>query len=284
MAPPTRPPTWKQWKVAGKKKLRNWSQRWVWISWPEWAMRRVASFVRSYVPGLSRLVLFAVAGCSAWLLINDVADRDRIARFQAWQVIHAAHGQRVSGARIKAMQYLNEIGESFGGVDLHGVDLSGISLPDARLGGANLEDTNLSSANLRGANLYGANLRRSRLIGVDLSDARLERAVLRGANLMNARLCRVDLQFADLRGTDFLFANLNQALLNRANLQGADLRFAILDDLRVWWGIKSIRNANIFGVSNPPARFLDWAQHNGAVIFDGERWCSLRDSVLKSRK
>jgi uncharacterized protein YjbI with pentapeptide repeats len=63
----------------------------------------------------------------------------------------------------------------------------------------------------------------------------------------------------DLWGSDLAGAKLDDA-----DLSDADLRFADLGNVQ-WRRVKKLTGANIAGVKNPPAGFVEWALKNGAV-------------------
>ncbi len=131
----------------------------------------------------------------------EIPQRERAAKYQAWQVVHSAYDQKSSGARIEALQDLLEQGESLNGLSLEeGADLRKIKLPGADLSGANLKGANLSSVDPRDPNL-----------STNLSDAILGGANLSGANLMGADLSGADLSGADLSGANLLYTDLRQA-------------------------------------------------------------------------
>jgi len=66
------------------------------------------NFIPWLVSLFSKLAIFFVAGRFIW----EIPQREKQAKYQAWQVIHAAHGQRVSGARIAALEDLLDQEES----------------------------------------------------------------------------------------------------------------------------------------------------------------------------
>ena len=84
----------------------------------------------------------------------------------------------------------------------------------------------------------------------------LRAANLSGANLYDANLANADLVGADLSGAILLEAKLVEA--NLANIKN-------------WRDIKSIENANIYEVKNPPDGFIDWAKDHGAVEIEDEK-------------
>jgi hypothetical protein len=159
--------------------------------------------------------------------------------YQAWQVINTAQGKGGSGGRIEALQELNA-----DGVSLVGVNVAEAYLQNVQLENANLLRATLDSSDMRGARLIGADLQFSSMAGTNL----------RGANLKRCDLNDADCSDADLNGATLNDATLQGMALDRADLRGADLA-GIAD----WRDIKSIKLADIHGVSNPPDGFVAWA-------------------------
>lgn len=83
------------------------------------------------------------------------------------------------------------------------------------------------------------------------------RANLYGAVLFHANLTKAILYEADLTRTDLRYASFNGAVLNGANLK----------NIMGWQTIRGIKNANIYGIKNPPNGFIEWAKKRGAVSF-----------------
>ena len=190
-----------KWFYQGLSREQRFSLMRIWLVW---------IFERS-----STLTIVFVGGRFLW----EIPRREKEAKYQAWQVIHTAHGQKVSGARIAALEDLHEQRESLAGLALEeGANLSGINLPKVNLNNANLNNANLSRADLNGADLIGAKLCYACLINADLIGANLAMADLNGADLIGAKLNN---------------ANLNNANLSRADLNGADLIGAKLSDTRL---------------------------------------------------
>jgi len=210
---------------------------WVW-QWLSWGLSRWAFLAAlEHMSSLSMLVavVFYFAGTS---------DRIRAKHDTAWQVINTAQGKGGSGGRIQALEGLNRDRVALVGVDVSGAFLEGLQLRKAELARANLE---------------GADARNS-----DFSGAHLEFAALGSANLRHAVLSGADLANAGLNDADLASADLSEADLTGASLDNADLRFANLQRAR-WRGIRSIENANIFGVKNAPAGFVEWALTRKAI-------------------
>lgn len=202
-------------------------------------------------------ILFAVVS-----YIMGAAERQRQAedqrkarQYQAWQVINIAQGKPGGGGRKDALEDLNR-----DKVSLAYVDVSEAWLPELNLENAILYRANFNKAVLSGANLSGANLHSVVLIEADLNSANLAEANLTWARLSEAGLSDVDLSGANCNCADFSFARLD----------GADLK-----DIQNWTEVKSIENANIYGVKNAPAGFIKWAETQGAVkrqIKDHQEW------------
>ncbi|MFB2881201.1 pentapeptide repeat-containing protein [Floridanema aerugineum] len=172
------------------------------------------------------------------LFIKEAPDRRKQFHYQAWSTIDAAHGVKVSYARLLALQDLNEDGVSLRGLDTSGAELVDINLPKANLSSANLSATDLTNANLSYANLDNANLSQSKLSGANLSHAnfgfaKLNQANLSSANLSNANLICVDLTQANLSGANLKNTSLSGANLEGAYLTGANLKGAKVSDFEL---------------------------------------------------
>lgn len=228
----------------------------------------------------------------------EAEDRRKARHYQAWQVINSAQGKPGSGGRIDALQDLNRDGVSLVGIDISGAYLPELNLKNAKLERANISEAAVYDADLAGAQLLVANLAKSELervnfSGADLFDANLAEADLAGsnlseaelimanlsgvrlydANLSGAKILNANLTGAKLYYTNLVGANLSETELTGAEFIGADMRNAYLRGIKNWQKIKSIEFANIFGVKNPPDRFIEWAKEKGAVsIKDDKEW------------
>lgn len=233
-----RPVGWKTLKAGIKHRwllpFRAFEWLWEWMAYglSRWSFLEVLEYLGS----LSVLV-------GVILYFSETGDRIKQRHYQAWQVINTAQGKGGSGGRIEALQELNN-----DKIPLVGIDVSSAFLQGIRLRHANLLRSELSAADLRGADLAFA----------DLTYADLHNANLRGSNLSNASFASADLSETDLVGSDMNGANLSQA-----DLGSSDLRFVNLKGIQ-WKNIKSIKGANIAGVKEAPAGFIDWAIQNGA--------------------
>ncbi|MBW4661431.1 MAG: pentapeptide repeat-containing protein [Drouetiella hepatica Uher 2000/2452] len=167
------------------------------------------------------------------LFIKEAPDRRKQFHYQAWGTIDAAHGVKVSYARILALQDLNEDGVPLRGLDAPGSELTEIQLPKANLSNANLSAADLSNANLSSANLNRAALHQTKLSGANLSGANLSFAELNRANLSSANLSHANLVCADLSHVNFSGANLRNTSLSGANLAEAYLTGANLKGAKV---------------------------------------------------
>ena len=211
----------------------EWGWRWLAYLLSGWAFLEVLE----YLGTLSLLV-------AAMSYFTESKDRVKQKQYQAWQVINSAQGKGGSGGRIDALEELHH-----DNVPLVGVDVSDAFLQGVDLSGANLLRANFRSADIRGGIFVGSHLRSADLTSANLRQANLERADLEDSNLEEADLFGADLGQADLTG---------------ARLGKTDLRNADLHGIK-WQEIAEIRLANVFGVKNAPAGFLEWASRMGAV-------------------
>ncbi|MGB3203842.1 MAG: pentapeptide repeat-containing protein [Crinalium sp.] len=195
------------------------------------------------------------------LFIKEAPDRRKQFHYQAWSTVDAAHGVKVSFARILALQDLNEDGVSLRGVDAVGAELVAINLPSANLSETKLSETDLTNANLSHANLNNANLSLAKLSGGNLSHANLSFACLSQVNLSSANLSNANLICADLSNANMSGVNLRNASLSGANLKGAYLSGANLKGAKV-------------SISDLSGALLE-----GAVMPDGSKYKSPEDVV-----
>jgi hypothetical protein len=216
----------------------DWTLRWLAHHLSHWALLEVLEYLGTFSVLIAVIFYFAEAG-----------DRKKQKHYQAWQVINTAQGKGGSGGRIEALQELNE-----DHVSLVGVDASGAALQGLRLHKANLLRCNLMAADLRDSMIASANL---------------EYASLKSANFRHSDMRFADLKSADLSDTDLSGANLSGADLAGSDLSNSDLRFADLKGAR-WEKIKGIEAANVYGVRNAPAGFVEWAMQHKAVAEKGE--------------
>jgi hypothetical protein len=206
---------------------------WRWVAYllSGWAFLEVLEYF-----GTLSLLVAAVS------YFGESKDRIKQKHYQAWQVINSAQGKGGSGGRIDALEELHQ----------DGVLLVGVDVSDAFLQGVDLNGANLLRANFR-----SADIRDGSFVGAQLEDADLTSANLRHADLQNA-----DLQNANLEDADLFGADLGQADLTGARLAKADLRNTDLHGTK-WREIAEIKLANVFGVKNAPAGFLEWAAKMG---------------------
>ncbi len=211
----------------------EWIFEWAAFTLSNWSFLEVLEYLGSFSVLIAVIFYFSESG-----------DRVKQRHYQAWQVINTAQGKGGSGGRIDALQELNE-----DKVPLVGVDVSSAFLQGLHLRNANLLRSDFSSADLRNSDLTGVNFTLSNLNSANLRGAMLDHAKCNQADLRNS-----DLNGSSLVGVDFA----------GASLEGSDLRSANLQDIE-WQYIKSVATANIGGVRNAPAGFVEWALKNGAV-------------------
>jgi hypothetical protein len=237
----------------GRKKPHSWDaarqgvpHRWLQPLYAiEWGLDWSAYFLSrwAFLEVLEYLGVLSIV-VAAVFYFTEAGDRLKLKHYQAWQVINTAQGKGGNGGRIDALQELNADKVELVGVDLSSAFLFGVQLPNA----------NLARAYLQACDLRQAHLQQS-----VLSDAELRSANLRSADLTGANLERADMAECDLVGAVLSGAHLRGSDLTNADLRGADL--ASID----WAAIRAIAGANIAGVRNAPAGFVDWAMRHGAV-------------------
>ena len=223
---------------------------WIW-EWVAYALSRWTFVeVLEYLSTLSLLV-------AVFFYFNESGDRVKQRHYQAWQVINTAQGKGGSGGRIEALQELNH-----DGVALIGVDVSGAFLRSVALANARLQRADFSAADVRNGNFESA----------DLQDSNLRSANFRQGNFQAASLSG-----AEMDDGDFAEANFARADLTGTVLDNADLRQASLKDSN-WRQIRSIKNANLYGLRDAPAGFVDWALKHGAVQMQEDEWETRRQA------
>ena len=94
------------------------------------------------------------------LLIKEYPERKKEFHYQAWSLIDAAKGNKISYARFLALQDLNQ-----DGVALKGLELAGAELAEIELNRVDFSNVNLRTANLTNAKLYKGNFDRADLSG-----------------------------------------------------------------------------------------------------------------------
>jgi hypothetical protein len=214
-----------------------------WLAWVSWALSHWA-----LLDVLEHLGTFSVL-IAVVFYFADSGNRVKQKHYQAWQVINTAQGKGGSGGRIEALQELNSDHVSLTGVDAGGAFLRGIVLERAHLERCDLHEADLRSG--------------------DLKFSRLNDSNLQSANFRLADLTGADFQSAALQDSDLNQSNLDQANLAGADLSRSDLRYADLKDV-AWKDIQSLQLANIYGIRNAPAGFLDFAQKHGAISLQSD--------------
>ena len=253
-----------QWKSFPNRVLRRSSEAF-WAA-PVWLVAAIAAITWSAIFVIAEensLIAKVLEGADTTslilalvLFIKEAPDRRKQFHYQAWSTVDAAHGVKVSYARILALQDLNEDGVSLRGLDAPGAEFVEIHLPNANLSHANLSAADLSNANLTHADFNKANLHQTKLSGANLSEANLSFAQLTQANLSSANLSSAKLICADLSRSNLSGANLRNANLSGANLAEAYLTGANLKGVKI-------------SMSELEAAFLE-----GATLPDGSKYRS----------
>jgi len=234
-----RPAAWAERRLQTK---RTWVVPFVALEWIwEWIAYALSNW--TFLEVLDYLETFSVL-IAVIFYFSESGDRVKQRHYQAWQVVNTSQGKGGSGGRIDALQELNADRVPLVGVDVSGAFLQGVRLDKARL--------------LR-ANFSAADVRDGRFPAADFSNANLRSTNFRRGNLEQASFQGAALDGSDLTGADLTGADFTDATLADADLTNADLR-----EIR-WEHITSVKNANIFGVKNSPAGFVEWAMKHGAA-------------------
>jgi len=222
---------------------------------------------------IGRVIALAAFIITAWQFTQQRRDSVKTRHYQAWQVIHAASGQQVSGARISALEDLVGDRVSLADINISQTRLRNIRLPNVDFSHANLFKADLCEATLSGANLFRANLAGANLSSANVSSAYLYWADLplaflgdtnlHGANLHDADLTGAILSKCDLSVADLTLADLSKAVFYYTNLRDANLAHANLKDIRDW-NTACWEGANLYEVRDAPDDFLAFARTRGA--------------------
>jgi uncharacterized protein YjbI with pentapeptide repeats len=308
MSDSEKPKSWKELRQSMNNKwpcpyiLLAWICEWVWHWLRDWSFIKILERLGHLAIVVG--VLFYIEGCPERQM--QAEDQRKAKQYQAWQVISAAQGKPGDLGRSIALKDLHKDGIPLDGVDVSQAFLPHIVLENAQLNRANFSKANLNVAKLSKAVLQDANLSEAKLVNADLSGAFLTDANLPLANLSFSKLLEAplfdvnasgaNLRWADLSGTQLVRTILSEAKLIEANLSGAQLTEADLSGadfsganlwnsnlrgIKHWQDIKSIKNANIMDVKNPPDGFEEWAIKNGAVRIKDEEWRKLQREKWK---
>ena len=253
--PRGKPLPWREWR----QQIPVWctpffALEWVW----EWVSFLLSRW--TFVEVIEYLGSFSVL-VAVFFYFHDSGNRVKLRHYQAWQVINTAQGKGGSGGRIDALQELNHDGIALTGVNVSGAFLQAIHLKNARLmradfSAADVRNSDFESANLQDSNLRSGNFRQS--------------------NFENASLTGAEMQDGDFEGASFTRTDLAGA-----ELDNADLRLTSLKDTR-WKEIRSISGANLYGLRDAPAGFVEWATRHGAVQMQSdEQWEKWRETQTR---
>ncbi|NEQ61462.1 MAG: pentapeptide repeat-containing protein [Moorea sp. SIO4A1] len=209
-------------------------------------------FLEPFLGYLNRLAVIEILNLTSNITIliavivfvASEKDRRDSEIYQAWQVITAAYGQKGSGGRIQALEFLNSRPRRnpWFWLTWDRESLRGLEAPNAYLRGIQLSNADLGDANLKGAILQGANLQEAFLRDANLQEAYLRDANLQEANLGDANLKGAILGHTNLQEAFLMDANLQEAFLVNANLKGAILQGAILQEANLGLGFSVFVN------------------------------------------
>jgi hypothetical protein len=176
--------------------------------------------------------------------------------YHSFRLINNAYGQSERGGDRQALN--NE-------PNLASIVYMAVNFSGDHLEGRDLSMKTFTLTAFHGAQLQKASLRYSAFVVTDFSGAQLQNADMSGAAFVLSNFSGAQLQNANLSGTQFRLALFAGAQMQGVNLEGADLAFANIRGINNWRQIRSIKNANIYKIKNPPEGFVEWAMQNGAV-------------------
>lgn len=281
-------------------------------------LHRFASFLEKSpvirIAGLSGITALVLLGYWAW----TAPERRQEQRLRYFEVIQSRTAKGPSRAVKEALEGLVADHDTLEKLNLSGAWLYRARLRGALLPYASLDSSLLDSADLRRAVLSEAHILHASLNGARFDDATMERADLSESRAYNPSMQRVWLRRGRLRRVSFEYAlmdsaemfavqmdsaslvnsDLHNAALGAANLRstdlsgtefsgtrlaGADLRQAKLKDIKNWRGIRCLEGANLFGVRDAPAGFIEWALGTmGAISVESDSlWKRARHALLR---
>jgi uncharacterized protein YjbI with pentapeptide repeats len=171
---------------------------------------------------------------------------------------------------------------TFSFANLDGATFRGASLYDTSFYGASLQNADFSDARIKSSRFGDTDLKGAKFRDVQfslLTDDELNDALRQGGDTLGGHVCSncsgSDFRRADLRNADFEGANVNQLDFSEADLRGASLK-----GLVGWQNIASLKGANIYGVQNAPAGFVEWARTTMGALSeqDDAKWKSVFDA------
>jgi len=119
---------------------------------------------------------------------------------------------------------------------------------------------------------FGIDLRWAPFQEINVNQLDMSHISLYHSNFQSAGLSYVDFSESQMEYVNLSNADLSGANFEKTSLVGADLTNANISHIK-WSEETYVTNMNIYGVSNPPPGFLDWAIGRGAVVFqDKEEW------------
>jgi len=270
----------------------------------EWFCEHLSDRLKkwAFLDVLERIGHLAVLVAVVFYIV-EAPERRKVNQYYAWQIINSLTGSHTDGGRRYAIHDLLRDGVSLAGINLTDAILPDMDFRNADLRRGRFWRAELLDADFRRAVLSDSDFGWSLLNRANFSEAHLENVEFTEACLDNADFSHSDLGGAQfyltkLRNTVFADANLSREILERADLTGAafvdanlcaaklvhadvadvdfsraNLRRVAMSNCVHWADIKSIRLANIKGIVEPPAGFLEWARDHGAVeIEDDLEW------------
>jgi uncharacterized protein YjbI with pentapeptide repeats len=268
-------------KLAIGARLVKWDE-----TWGQWASLLEGLGIVKLADVVSRVGLIALLA-SVIVYFKECPQRKRTSHYQAWQVINTAQGKGGDGGRTLALQDLSRSGVSLRGVNLDGASLDGLTLAadpnlmrltarTARVDTASIIGGNFNYADFTGARLNFDTFTAGEFFKAGFTGAKLNKSDFSESRFVDSDFSHSSVRFSSLAATVFSPTNLTNASFRGVNFANADLtgltnllwQKGITDFANVtnWGGITNFLVCNVYGVTNPPSGFLEWAKKQRYVL------------------
>jgi hypothetical protein len=239
-----------------------------------------------FIEVVGRIGLLALLG-SVIVYFFEIGQRERESHYQAWQVINGAQGKGGDGGRTLALRDLSKSGVPLRGVNLDGASLDGLKLAKganlirltartARVDTASIVRADFTYADFTGARLNFNTFVDCKFIKADFTGAKLHRSDLSRSKFVDSDFSHSFVRFSSLAATTFSPTNLTNASFLAVNFANADFTgltnllwlkgVTDFSNVTNWGGITNFLVCNVFGISNPPPGFLEWAEKQPKIL------------------
>lgn len=133
---------------------------------------------------------------------------------------------------------------------------------------------NIGDLNFEGSILDKVTLSKSTSDGIILQSANLTYCSMTGSILRGIFFNESSFDYSDLSHAD-----LSSSEIALTSFEFADLSYCNLKNIIGYNNIKTMAGANVFGIKNPPNKFLEIATSLGAVTMSNDEWNSFKAEV-----